>query len=226
MSTSGKRAAPGRKRRAGRPSGVDQDLRARLLDIATTQFSCIGIAATSLRLIAAEAKVTPAMLHYYFGDKSRLVQALIDERLLPALLPLRAAMEHAGNDPAALIEGFVSGVADVVANHPWLPALWVREVLCDGGALREVMFNQAIPNLPQMLAQRFATAQAGGRLHADLDPRLLVVSLVGLTLFPAAGAPIWRRAFGTEGLGPEVMLRHTLALLDHGTGAAKTGENA
>jgi AcrR family transcriptional regulator len=226
MPTVGKPAAARRKRRAGRPSGDDQDLRAHLLDIAIVQFSRGGIAATSLRVIAAEANVTPAMLHYYFGDKSRLVQALIDERLLPALAPLRAQLERAGDDPAALIGGFARGIAGVVADHPWLPSLWVREVLCEGGELREVMFNQAIPNLPQLLALRFAAAQANGRLNADLDPRLLVVSLVGLTLFPAAGAPIWQRVFGTEGLEPGVMLKHTLALLDRGVGAAKSGEPA
>jgi TetR/AcrR family transcriptional regulator len=226
MSTSAKRAAPRRKRRAGRPSGEEQDLRAHLLDVAIALFSRVGIAATPLRAIALEANVTPAMLHYYFGDKSRLVQALIDERLLPALSPMRSQLGHAGGDPAALIENFVRGIAAVVTDHPWLPSLWVREVLCEGGALREVLFTQAVPGVPQLLAQRFAAAQANGRLNADLDPRLLVVSLVGLTLFPAAGAPIWRRAFGAEGLGPQVMLRHTLALLDRGVGATGSGETA
>jgi AcrR family transcriptional regulator len=226
MATTAKRAAPRRKRRAGRPSGEDLDLRAHLLDIAIAQFSRIGIAATSLRAIAAEANVTPAMLHYYFGDKARLVQALIDERLLPALVPMRTRLEHVGSDPEVLIESFVRGIGAVVANHPWLPSLWVREVLCEGGALREVLFNQAIPNLPQLLAQRFSLAQADGRLNAALDPRLLVVSLVGLTLFPAAGAPIWQRMFGADGLGADVMLKHTLALLDRGVGAAGSGETA
>ncbi|MFC5438070.1 TetR/AcrR family transcriptional regulator [Rhodanobacter umsongensis] len=225
MNTSARPAAP-RKRRAGRPSGDDQDLRAHLLGVATTQFSRMGIAATSLRMIAGEANVTPAMLHYYFGDKPRLVQAVIDEQLLPALMPLRAQMKRAGSDPAVLIEAFVSGIAGVMSSHPWLPTLWVREVLCEGGELREVLFDQVVPGLPQWLAQCFAAAQADGRLNADLDPRLLVVSLVGLTLFPAAGAPIWRRAFGAEGLGPEVMLKHTLALLDRGVGTATSGEAA
>ncbi|MHB1057591.1 MAG: TetR/AcrR family transcriptional regulator [Rhodanobacter sp.] len=229
MATSNKRAKAGR--RAGRPRGDDQDLRRHLLDAAIVQFARAGIAATSLRAIAVEAGVTPAMLHYYFGDKARLLQALIDERLLPALAPLRSRLEHAGedhagHDPAALVGTFVHGIGELVARHPWLPPLWVREVLCEGGALREVLFTQAVPGVPQLLAQRFAAAQADGRLNAALDPRLLVVSLVGLTLFPAAGAPIWRRAFGAEGLGPEVMLNHTLALLGHGIGTAEPGETA
>lgn len=224
MAASNKHAKTGR--RAGRPCGDDLDLRTHLLDAAIVLFARRGIGATSLRAIAAEAQVTPAMLHYYFGDKERLVQAMIDERLLPVFGPLRVQLEHTGDDPMVLIEGFVRGIGEVVARHPWLPPLWVREVLCEGGALREVLFRQAIPSLPQMLAQRFAAAQADGRLNASLDPRLLVVSLVGLTLFPAAGAPIWRRAFGAEELGPEAMSQHTLALLGRGVGAAESGAAA
>src|SRR3546814_18349009 len=47
--------------------------------------------------------------------------------------------------PMALIESFVHGIGVVVARHPWLPPLWVREVLCEGGALREVLFAEGVP---------------------------------------------------------------------------------
>ena len=109
----------------------------------------------SPKVEGADAKAPP-------GDKPRLVQALVEERLLPALAPLRVQLEQAGSDPRVLIEIFVRGIGEVVARHPWLPPLWVREVLCDGGALREVLFAQAIPGVPQLLARRFAAAQAAG----------------------------------------------------------------
>jgi TetR/AcrR family transcriptional regulator len=199
-------------------------MRARLLDAAIEQFAHAGIGATSLRSIASAAGVTPAMLHYYFGDKARLTQALIDERLLPVLATLRGWLENAGDDPVALVEGFARGVGEIVARHPWLPPLWVREVLSEGGALREVVFQKSVPSLPQMLAQRFAKAQADGRLQAGLDPRLLVVSLIGLTLFPVASAPVWKRLFAVDDIPADVLLRHTLALLGHGVGSAETEE--
>lgn len=199
-------------------------MRARLLDAAIEQFAHVGIGATSLRSIAGAAGVTPAMLHYYFGDKARLTQALIDERLLPVLATLRGWLESAGDDPLALVEGFARGVGEVVASHPWLPPLWVREVLSEGGALRDVVFQQSVPSLPQMLAQRFAKAQANGRLQAGLDPRLLVVSLIGLTLFPVASAPVWKRLFAVDDIPADVMLKHTLALLGHGMVRAEAEE--
>jgi len=223
MTTSSHRAAPRRSRRAGRPGADEPDLRQLLLDTAIAQFARVGIGATSLRAIATAAEVTPAMLHYYFGDKARLTQALIDERLLPALTALRAQLELAGDDPAVLIEGFVRGLGEVVAQHPWLPPLWVREVLCEGGALRGVMLRRRGPSIPQMLAQRFAKAQAEGRLNAALDPRLLVVSLVGLTLFPVASAPVWQQLFGAQDLGADALREHTLALLRSGAGITTPG---
>jgi len=212
------RKAKPRKRAPGRPSGDAPDLRSSLLDAALACFARDGIAATSLRAIAVEASVTPALLHYYFGDKAQLQQAVIEERLMPAIDTVRAPVMGAGDDVAGLVAGFVRGVSDAVAQHPWLPSLWVREVLCEGGALRELLISRIAPQLPLMLAQRFAAAQRDGALNPDLDPRLLVVSLVGLTFFPAAGAPIWRRIFAADDLDAEALRHHTIALLDRGIG--------
>lgn len=209
-----KAKSPSRAR--GRPRGDAPDLRARLLDAALACYVRQGIAATSLRDIASEAGVTPAMLHYYFGDKPALQKAVVDERILPVIDALRAPLQAAGDDVAALVAGFVGGVGAAVQAHPWLPSLWVREVLSEGGALRDVMFDTVGPRLPVMMAGRFAQAQARGALNPDLDPRLLMVSLVGLTLFPAAGAPIWRRLFDASDLDYDALRRHTLALLDRG----------
>jgi AcrR family transcriptional regulator len=211
------RRTPGRPpRAAGHGERASRD---QLLDAAIDCFVRKGIAATSLRDIAAAAHVTPAMLHYYFGDKAQLQAALVDEKLLPAIARLRAPIEEAGDDVAALVAGFVQGVGQLAQAHPWLPALWVREILCEGGALRDVLFDRIGPQVPRMMARRFAEAQARGGINADLDPRLLMVSLIGLTMFPIAGAPIWRRMFAADDLDFESLRRHTLALLDRGLDA-------
>jgi AcrR family transcriptional regulator len=205
-------------RRAGRPSGEVADQRERLLDAAVACYSRFGIAAASLRSIAREAGVNPALVHYYFGDKEQLQEAVVQERLFAALETVRAPLLRTDGDVAALVAAFVDGMAAAVARFPWLPALWVREVLCEGGALRERMLNRVAPLIPQALAARFAMAQQHGELDPRLDPRLLVVSLVGLTLFPAAGAPIWRQMFAADDIDADVMRAHTLALLDRGLG--------
>lgn len=218
-------AQPRRPRRAsaartpGRPAAASPELRPRLLDAALACYVREGIAATSLRAIAREAGVTPALLHYYFGDARQLREAVVEERVLPAIGSLRTALPVDTADLAGLVAAFVGGVAGLVERHPWLPALWVREVLCEGGQLRDVLLERVGPQLPLMLARRFAQAQRDGALNPDLDPRLTVVSLIGLTLFPAASAPIWRSLFQASDVDAEGVRAHTIALLERGLGS-------
>lgn len=203
-------------RRPGRPRGNAPDQRERLLDAALRAYVAQGISATSLRDVAAEAGVTPALLGYYFGGKDALLQAVMDERLLPLVAGVGHGLQQAEDNAAALVAGLVHGLHAAVARYPWLPGLWVREVLSEGGALRELMLERIAPQVPQLLATRLAAIQARGGLNPDLDPRLLVVSLIGLTLFPLAAEPVWRRLFDAADIDHAALIKHTFALLDRG----------
>lgn len=220
-------AAARAKRQPGRPTKAKAERperqRDQLLDAAIRCYSRNGIAASSVRDIAREAQVTPALVNYYFGGKDELRDAVVAERVLPAVAQMREGVQGAGDDVPALIASFVSGVGRVASANPWFPALWVREVLCEGGTLRDLLFTHVGPQVPVAMVGRFKAAQERGEINPDLDPRLLMVSLVGLTLFPIAGAPIWRRlisdaGFGAEDLDMDTLRRHTLALLDGGLG--------
>ncbi|HET8696928.1 MAG TPA: TetR/AcrR family transcriptional regulator [Gammaproteobacteria bacterium] len=209
-----------RPRRPGRPR-ADANQRERLLDAAVECFTSEGIATASLRGIAVKAGVTPALVHYYFGSKQRLLDAFVAERLMPFVAALGGTLQSAGEDPRALVAAFVRGLHAAVEHLPWLPGLWVREVIGEGGALRDVLLKQISPKVPRLLAERFAALQKEGALNRDLDPRLLVVSLVGLTLFPLAAEPVWRRMFDAGDVDRAALERHTLALLDLGLGAGR-----
>ena len=210
-----KKAEP---RRPGRPRAEESNQRERLLDAAVECFAADGVAATSLRSIALRAGVTPALVNYYFGSKEQLVDAFVAERVAVVVQVLRENLLNAGNDPRAVIGAFVGGIHDAVARFPWLPSLWVREVLNEQGVLRNVLPNVIAPQVTHLLAGMLADAQKRGAIGPDLDPRLLIVSLVGLTLFPLAAEHLWRRIFAADDIDRGVLLRHTLALLDHGLG--------
>ncbi|MEO4045938.1 TetR/AcrR family transcriptional regulator [Pseudomonas sp. CAU 1711] len=203
-------------RAPGRPAADATVQRELLLNTAVDLFSHQGIQATSLRAIAERAGVTPALLNYYFGGKDGLVDALVEERFLPLLMRTAEGLQKAGDDPQELAGAFVREMSRNVAEQPWLPGLWVREILCEGGLLRERLIGRAGPLVPLLLAQRFAAAQARGALNPGLDPRLLVVSLIGLTLLPYAAAPIWRGVFANPQIGDDALVAHTLALLKGG----------
>lgn len=209
---------PGRPRQAGRRSGQAQvpDQRGALLDAAVTLFSRQGVGATSLQSLAREAGVTPALVHYYFGTREQLLDVMVQERLLPLLARILQRVVAGGFDsPRALVRALVPVVMETMAEHPWLPPLWVREILTDGGLLRERVLLHARQVAP-LLRDRLAAAQTEGQLNPGLDPRLLLVSIIGLTLFPFAAAPIWRQLFDAGDITTETMISHTLALLERG----------
>lgn len=206
-------------RRPGRPKARanGRDPRAALLEAALALFARQGVAATSLQAVAAEAGVTPAMLHYYFGSRDQLLDVLVAERLLPLLAGIlqQASGEDGVGEPRRFVRTMVPLVMTAAAANPWLPPLWVREVLTDGGALRARVLQHTRGFVP-LLAGRFRRAQEEGRLNPRLDPRLLLVSLIGLTLFPFAAAPIWRSVLDAGDITTDTMINHTLALLERG----------
>ena len=157
-------------------------------------------------------------MNYYFGSKEQLLDAFIAERISPVVQVLREGLLAAGDEPRAVLAAFVRGIYDVVERFPWWPSLWVREVLSDKGVLRDVIPKIIAPQVTHLLARTLGDAKKRGTISADLDPRLLVVSLVGLTMFPLAAEHLWRRVFPAGDIDREVLLRHTLALLDHGLG--------
>ena len=210
-------AAPPRKpgRRPGRPSGAHgEQARAQLLDIALELFARQGIGETTLGAIAREAGVTPAMVHYYFKTRDQLLDMLIDERFVP----LRAELGRVFNDPDAepvdTLRAFVETLVATVEKHPWFAALWVREVISEGGLLRQRMAERFGDQHKERAIERIAEWQRDGKLNPDLEPSLVFVSLFGLTVFPLATSR-WRGE-GECALGSGQLARHVVALLMNG----------
>ena len=206
-----------RPRPPGRPTAGDGDRREHVLDAALACYLQRGIAATSLRDISRQAGVTPALLHYYFDAAAGLRDAVVAERVLPVFGQAQAVLLDMRDAPLRqTLEAFVDCICGLVARHPWLPSLWIREVVSEGGELRDLLTTGLMRELAAPMVARFAAEQADGRLNPGLEPRLLMVSLVGLTLLPAAGMPIWRQLFASEGLGADAIRSHALALLERG----------
>lgn len=95
--------------------------RERLLDCAEQLFAAHGFAAVSLRAINAEAGLSPAALHYHFGSKDALVEAILARRM-PALMARRAALldalEAEPDPPTArqVVDALVRPLAELLAG--------------------------------------------------------------------------------------------------------------
>jgi AcrR family transcriptional regulator len=72
------------RRRPGRPADDGADRRQTILDAARDQFAAKGYVGASVRGVAREAGVDPALVHHYFGSKENLFVAAMALPFNPA----------------------------------------------------------------------------------------------------------------------------------------------
>lgn len=191
---------PHPRRRPGRPASDPKTaagVREALLDAAEGLFGTRGYAAVSVREVARRAGVTPAMVHYYFGDKNGLYQAMFDHLLAKLLERVRAALAGApdagdGDPVAALLHTIVG----TLGAEPMLPQIMAREVFSEGGRFRERFIKRYASNVLPILPAMIEAQRDAGRLRADLDPRLATISLLGMTAFPFLARPVLEPVLG------------------------------
>ncbi len=204
-------------RRQGRPARIsDHDGRAQLLDAAIGLFAEHGIAATTFVEIGAHAGVTAAMVHYYFRNREQLLDAVVEERLQPFISAVWDPVTENGNDPLAMLIGVVRRIIATAEQVPSVPALWVQEVLSEGGMLRERVLKRLPVKSLAHLSACLTTAQRQGAINPDIDPGLIILSVLGLTMMPLAAARIWSRLPNGGALNKDILARHVISLLTHG----------
>ncbi len=206
-----------KKRSALHPSSKAEDTkREQLLDAATTLFAEHGIAATTIAQIAAHVGVTSAMVHYYFKTRDQLLDAIVEERIMHFTDFVWDPFSGSEADPISLVKGLVVRIIKACEIMPWLPPLWIREIVNEGGLLREKTLKHISLDRQKKFVECIEAGQKRGEVNESIDPRLLYMSIVGLTLLPLASAKIWSRIPTLEGLGTDELTRHVTAILMHG----------
>ncbi len=208
--------APG----AGRRPGAESSGRERLLDAAVRLFAERGISETTVAEIASAGQVTSAMVHYWFETREKLLDALAEERLAPVVRRIWEQPEAERNDAVAGVRGLLARMLDVTEEMPWLPALWLREIVQEGGLLRERVMQHLPRERNAAFRRCVAGAQAKGEIDPDISPDLLFNSLMALVMMPIATARIWRRVNPDAVLDRPRLERHVMALVMHGVPGA------
>jgi len=207
------RSARRTRRPPGRPATTAASgARDQLLSAAVELFSQQGVAATTFAMIAKRAALTPAMLHYYFEDRGRLLDAVVHERMAPVI-------EHVWNPvtadapPTVLIRGIVERLLDGIERMPWIPSTWIREVLNEGGALRTRVLECVPFDKVRIVSEAIRRQQRARRFNRDVDPVLIIFSILGLVMVHCATARFWAETFHQKPPDRTGLQRHIASLL-------------
>jgi len=189
------------ERPRGRPVANDQQgLKTQILDTAEELFAENGYAATSIRRIADQAGVNPALVHYYFGNKKALLQTVLEH----SLEPLGQAIAAMKDGPEASPDVIAHLLLSMVAKHPNIPRLLTREVLLPGGEMQQYFTEHMAPHLGGALPALLGREKAAGRLRQDSDPAISAVLIMAVCVFPfiarALAEPVIGVSFDDEGI--------------------------
>jgi TetR/AcrR family transcriptional regulator len=176
--------------RPGRPAlDSAHDACESIVASACLHFARHGIKGSSNRQIAADAKVTAAMVHYYFKRKEDLHLAV----LRATFDPLVAAVAEVDNlgDWVVVFHAHLSA-------RPWLPHLMIREVLPQNGQLRGLFLKHFAPRLFGFI--RGMVEKEVKQLNAtrQLDVDRHVVLLMGMLVYPFLGLEIAQNVTGRK----------------------------
>ncbi|HEX9024464.1 MAG TPA: TetR/AcrR family transcriptional regulator [Geobacteraceae bacterium] len=198
------------------PLKGEDTTREQLLDAATTLFAERGIAVTTVAEIAAHVGVTSAMVHYYFKTRDHLLDAIVEERIMRFTDFVWQPFTRSKADPISLVNGLVTQMIRACEIMPWLPPLWIREIVNEGGLLREKTMKHISLDRQKKFVECILAGQKRGEVNEGIDPRLLYMSIIGLTLLPLAAAKMWDRIPTLAGVGRNELAQHVTALLMHG----------
>jgi AcrR family transcriptional regulator len=191
----------------------EDDVRSALLDAAHKLFLKHGFDRVTARQIAAAAGTTPAMIHYYFGNKLGLFRAMLDRAIRPLRELLAGSL--AGTDHAPMeIPALIRGQMQTVAANAWIPGFVVNEVFADRGRFRATFVRDIASRHVPLLIELIERGKRSGRFRADLEPRLAVLSLLSLCMFPFISRGVTEPVLGLKYEGEELerYIDHTARL--------------
>lgn len=157
------------KRRGRRPRSMG-DTRGSILRAAIHQFAESGLQQTSLRSIAREAGVDPALILHYFGSKRGLFLALVRQKLDEVLAGLLGDVPPTKDIGDLLVARFL--------------ALWDGDRRLFAALFRTAMFDENLASLlrTELLAELVRRVAATHSTEAERRAALALSQLMGMAV--------------------------------------------
>lgn len=149
-------------------------------------FARQGVAQTTTREIAIAANATERTLFKHFGSKDGLVQAVIEQAVLPHLAPtsldaLRRVIEAHGDDFVAWHDALLESRSDAMRASPELTRVLLVELLRDE-VLRGRFEEAWRPAVWEPLLALVRRRQSDGSLRRDVSAEALVRAFLSLNI--------------------------------------------
>ncbi|MHA6495311.1 TetR/AcrR family transcriptional regulator [Pseudomonas borbori] len=163
---------------AGKPAGrIRQKNEDAIIKAAEEEFARHGFKGTSMNTIAQTVGLPKANLHYYFGNKLGLYQAVLSNIL--ELWDSTFNHLQVDDDPAEALARYIRAKMEFSRRHPKASRIYAMEVISGGEHLSQ-MLNQDYRAWFRGRAAVFEAWSAAGKMD-PVDPVHLIFLLWGST---------------------------------------------
>jgi TetR/AcrR family transcriptional regulator len=161
----------------------------RILAVAALEFAERGFAGARVDRIARRARVNKAMIYYHFRSKQALYRTLL-RRTFTLIAERLQAIARLDAPPGVKLDRVVAGIAALIREHEYFPAIMMREVAERGAHLdRETL--QLLATLPRIVGAIVQDGIAAGAFR-PVNPVFAYFTMVAPIVFYLAATPIRR----------------------------------
>ncbi|PWD97568.1 TetR/AcrR family transcriptional regulator [Marinilabilia rubra] len=170
----------------------NKDTEVLILDAARKVFVRKGYDGARMQEIANEAGINKALLHYYFRSKDKLFDQIFKEAFKTFWPKIEVVVSQEDTHVKDLIKVAVNNYVDLLMKMPFLPAFVVGEINRSPEKMEELILSTGIN--PGKVVEIIKKSIKNGEM-IPMDPRELLVNIVGLSVFPFLSRPLLSRMF-------------------------------
>jgi AcrR family transcriptional regulator len=163
----------------------------KILDAAQTVFIEKGMDGSRMQEIANEAGINKALLHYYFRTKQKLFEAIFS-KAFNQIFPNIKSLIFSDKPFEERLSAFVEKYIDLLLKNPFLPAFILKEINRDPDFLASIIKKQGVN--PEEILHMIEREMESGTIRR-MDPRDLMVNILGLSIFPFPAGPLMQMLF-------------------------------
>ncbi len=163
----------------------------KILNAAQTVFIQKGMDGARMQEIADEAGINKALLHYYFRTKQKLFEAIF-KKVFSKILPNIMEMVHSDLPIQEKLGIFIENYIDLLMKNPFLPTFILKEMNREPEFLASAIKSTGIH--PREIFLTFDKEMKAGNIR-EMDPRDLMINILGLSIFPFAAKPLMQIMF-------------------------------
>jgi len=163
----------------------------KILEAAHQVFIEKGMDGTRMQEIANTAGINKALLHYYFRTKQKLFESIF-AKVFEQVFPKIESLIKSDLPIEEKLGVFIDKYIDILLKNPFIPTFILKEINRDPEFLASVIKSQGIN--PRQIIEMFQKEMDAGNIR-KMDPRELMVNLLGLSIFPFAAKPLMKLVF-------------------------------